>query len=460
MGNIYACAGSSQDGAIFADGTSMSLVSSIRYCMARITATFCMAFLGCSDGDPATEQTQTVSQQTNPGPRAASEFSQTRAFLLSYEILTTKNGTEFMKLLLGAHVPEIWLLVPPVEGRDLADTTLLENAQREIGVEDYQRVKEVPWSLAKTAMKRVWTRDYGPLTVLGPGNQSTFVSFVSVDFVSNEKPTPISQILAQQFGVEHRDIPLHFEPGDFLIDEFGACLITKKSLQDNQLFFQNTAKAKIFFSSNFGCTNLVTVDVPDTWASHVDLYVKFTGSKNILVTSLTKSKELRKKIRDFAKHDTPSEGEDTKAMLEKLNNMDRALASLRTSLSKQLKGYTIIDLPMSVKINESIRSEYKEHQLITYRRKFRSLDFAPHANAVLVEKRLAVVPTYSFTDQQTQNDVVNAYVKGGYSEDSVKLLDAEDLMMSPYSRVGYGGGAWHCASMHIPALPASPCEVQ
>ncbi|MCX6105605.1 MAG: agmatine deiminase family protein [Proteobacteria bacterium] len=254
----------------------------------------------------------------------------------------------------------------------------------------------------------IWLRDYGPMVIADPGNQTARLKFASFQYEdpASELNNRFPSLLADKFKFELFSSPLVLDGGNFL----AAGDICFTSTQDLPTAGEVNLEP---YLNKLGCRR--TVVIKQAPHAHLDMWVKLVSDRQALVNEL-----------------------DARTLLlaERLyGHLPPELIKLRDSLDQKAAELSrfmqVTRIPMP----------------LPYRGTFRT-----YTNAILVNHH-AIVPSY-------------AHFGWNYDEypDAVLKAEREERVRRIYANLGYqveminadglifNGGAFHCVTVPLPSV--------
>lgn len=370
------------------------------------------------------------------------EYAPLQAMLLSEIVLEDENGYRLLAELLGARV-NVWLLVAqPKQG-------LAEHLQThyQLSQQQLERLR-----ILKINSQSIWARDWSPLFAFSTGPHSEGFQLLDFRYASERPlddsvPLQLYQLLQKQpllskfARPERREIPLFLEGGNLMCTR-QHCFMSDHVLSRNQqqgIMLKDLQALRLTLRAYLEQQLWLVPRLPFEPTGHLDIWAKLLNENTLMVAEIwpesiesahPQLKESLKQLQRFL---------DQQAL-----GYDRAGLALPDSLAYQLQKINprlkILRVPMPVPL-------LVEDQLV----------FRSYTNSLLVNG-LAILPRYQrsaiaqpYPDrplrQRYETAVEAAYAAAGYQP---SWIEADYLIP--------GGGAWHCASMQIPALPESQAE--
>ncbi len=238
----------------------------------------------------------------------------------------------------------------------------------------------------------VWTRDYGPTTVLSGGNERpVFIwnPYYIIDQAYYKFDADATAALSMILDVPAYRLPMVIEGGNIITDGKGTMIMAESVLDINPDI--DKERLEQIVKDYFGCSRLVTFPpLKGELTGHIDMLVKFVDEDALMVIS---SKKGYKWYDDF-------------------ENMAKRLAQIK---SVNGKNYTIVRVPMP----EIDNSAY---------------NFWSYVNSLTVNKKV-IVPIFNVQEDK-------------------KALEIYKTAMPGYEIVGidfhrYPVGSVHCQSKEI-----------
>lgn len=120
----------------------------------------------------------------------------------------------------------------------------------------------------------MWSRDYAPFLVRGPGGRKRLVQFAHA-----RGSRELGQALADRLGIRLIQSPLALEGGNLVADGQGNIFLSRAVLERNARFPR--ARIERHLRSMLGARSVTWLDpLPDEVTGHVDIFMKYAGRVN------------------------------------------------------------------------------------------------------------------------------------------------------------------------------------
>ena len=208
------------------------------------------------------------------GPtRSIAEFEATEAVLISWD----NNHAQYLFNLirLSASRAKVWVLTRSVSESKQLETALIRDgvAPERLGFFEYRH-------------ESVWTRDYGPWTIVDEQGQPALVDFKY--YRERRRDDAIPTLVSRHFSVPVYRPDLEIEGGNFMSDGSGRCFFSSSVLKVN--FAKNNQDLADLFYEYLGCTQaLVLEPLIGEGTGHIDMFAKLTGPNTLLLGEYDRS---------------------------------------------------------------------------------------------------------------------------------------------------------------------------
>lgn len=345
--------------------------------------------------------------------RPIGEFEPNFAVAISEQMLFRRSGVNLVKEILKAR-GRIYLFTTQTLQDQVEE--LLHN-KKPFAADELDGITKI-----QLEHESFWIRDFFPQPVFRayPNFPPTpsFVDFVYRDGNSFDDAAIHQFALAINSSVEH--LPIVLDGGNFMTDG-ESCILSEELAADPEAPQLGTAESDIdnhigeVLRQSMGCEKtLIVSQVPHP---HVDMWLKFTKKKTILVNEIQdRSLELISKLEP-----------DEQARIKKVKKtLDQTAARLADS-------FRVIRIPMPLPVHDI---------------------FFTYANSVIVNDTV-IIPQYkdpdphrgSYPDKELyasyEEEVRKTFQELGFS---VVLLNSDELIKE--------GGSFHCVTFHLPDLDA------
>lgn len=211
-----------------------------------------------------------VSAPPSVSVRPHAEFAPVQAVMLR----PTRDIGSYHRLLIGellGHVPRVILLHSA--GHDV----LMKEALASYGI-PLDDLRFLPVDTTDS----VWTRDYGPMSVLGPGERIGFVDFRYYQQRQYDDAVPTKA--ADRLGVSVYRPTLSLEGGNFMADTAGTCYLTEKLYTQNPAWSPEMVDE--WMTEYLGCHQMVILLRPEELGTgHIDMFCKLVSDDRVLLGS-------------------------------------------------------------------------------------------------------------------------------------------------------------------------------
>lgn len=148
----------------------------------------------------------------------------------------------------------------------------------------------------------VWTRDYGPTTVIDKSGEKCFIwNNYYEEYTSFAKHSAdAAGDLGRYFDIPVFRVPLVVEGGNIITDGAGTFIMFNSVLTNNPDY--DLPKLKQVMKDYYGCTNLILLPaLEDELTGHVDMVVKFIDKRTLMVIESDKSYKWYQHFETIAK---------------------------------------------------------------------------------------------------------------------------------------------------------------
>lgn len=361
-----------------------------------------------------------------PGPWLPPEYAPARAVLLSDIVLEDHNGYLLLDQLLQARA-EVWLL-----SRSARLSELRTQLQALTGL---TLPKAPALHILPIPTDSVWARDWAPLFTF-TASSSPLMTLLDAEYWPNRpQDDAVPQRLSQQpLTGPLRVLPLNLslEGGDLACSR-RVCVISSRALAGRPFAELQSKLARAFRQP------LVLAErLPYESTGHLDMWTKFLDDETLLIAQVVpEAQQGLDKIPPPLRESYAEIG----AFLERqATGVDATGLARPEALVSRLRAW----MPRLKVVRVPLPLPFAEHG---------ELIFRSYVNSLLVNGR-AILPRYArdgyghpYPDQpalrQYERQVEAVYRQAGY--DPV-WIPADYLILS--------GGAWHCATMQVPAYPS------
>ena len=199
--------------------------------------------------------------------RSLAEFEASEAVLISWD--NSQAEYLFRLIQLTASRAKVWILT-----RSLAESMQLENTLVINGVEASRL------GFFEYRHESVWTRDYGPWTIVNEEGVTSLVDFKY--YRERRRDDAIPTLMSRHFSIPVYRPELEIEGGNYMSDGAGRCFFSSSVLKTNYAK-DNEDLADLFFAY-LGCTQaLVLEPLIGEGTGHIDMFVKLTGPNTMLL---------------------------------------------------------------------------------------------------------------------------------------------------------------------------------
>ena len=205
--------------------------------------------------------------------RSIAEFEATEAVLISWD----NNHAEYLFNLirLSASRAKVWVLTRSVTESKQLETALIRDGvtPERLGFFEYRH-------------ESVWTRDYGPWTIVNEQGQPALVDFKY--YRERRRDDAIPTLISRHFSVPVYRPELEIEGGNFMSDGSGRCFFSSSVLKVN--FAKDNQDLADLFYEYLGCTQaLVLEPLIGEGTGHIDMFAKLTGPNTMLLGEYDRS---------------------------------------------------------------------------------------------------------------------------------------------------------------------------
>jgi len=117
----------------------------------------------------------------------------------------------------------------------------------------------------------MWSRDYAPFLVRGPGGKKRLVQFAHA-----KGSRELGQALADRLGIRLYQSPLSLEGGNLIADGEGNIFLSRVVLERNKKYPR--ARVERHLRRMLGARSVTWLDpLPDEATGHVDIFMKYAG---------------------------------------------------------------------------------------------------------------------------------------------------------------------------------------
>ncbi|MCA9118939.1 MAG: agmatine deiminase family protein [Planctomycetaceae bacterium] len=324
------------------------------------------------------------------GFRLPGEFERHRSLLLSTGYLTSDAPRVFAELVRGARSSmHVVALFNDTDDLEFARTALTENQL------PLNSVKFLP-----VEHNTMWVRDYAPLVLVGPENQTILVDG-AYDEANRPADDLVPQVLAEQLHLPLLSTALKIDGGNLLSNGEGIIVATTSLIQCNVDL--GWGKKEIYDRLLRLCNAKAIVLVEPLQGeptTHVDMFAAFVSADTIVVGAYG------------------DEDEENSAILDRnatvLGHVETSSGPLR-----------VVRIPMP------------RHDDGIWR---------THANVVFTNNSL-LVPIYPDQDDRHTMEVMKTYRE---------LLPTRRIIAIDAEKISERGGSLHCITMHLGPIDGFP----
>ena len=314
----------------------------------------------------------------NGQTRALAEFEATEGVLISWD----NQDAEYLFSLiqLSASRAKVWILT-----RSLSESKQLESLLVRNGV-DPSRLEFFEYR-----HESVWTRDYGPWTIVDEQAQAALVDFKY--YPERRRDDAIPTLMSNHFTMPVYRPNLEIEGGNFMSDGAGRCFFSSRVLEVN--YAKDNQDLADLFYEYLGCTQaLVLEPLIGEGTAHIDMFAKLTGPNTML-------------LGEYSDQIDPM----NRAIL------DRNYQRIQDFARKTDWSLEIIRIPMPAP---------------------RSSGAYPSYTNSLIVNDLVIVPIYP-SQPQFEAEALRAYQQAFSDQYDIAVIDADNIIEM--------GGAVHCTTM-------------
>jgi len=130
----------------------------------------------------------------------------------------------------------------------------------------------------------VWTRDYGPTTVINNSSEKVFIwnNYYEEYNSYHKQSADAASDLGRYFDIPVYRLPLVVEGGNIITDGDGTFIMFNSVLTNNPDY--DLAKLKKVMKDYYGCKNLILLPLlKDELTGHIDMVVKFVDKNTLMV---------------------------------------------------------------------------------------------------------------------------------------------------------------------------------
>lgn len=366
--------------------------------------------------------------------RAIPESAPSRAVLISASLLTSYERWDLVDAILAGGA-EVWLAT----AHGQSDPNTIPGLRERLG-ERAAKVRLFPSiDPGHDTGPEVWMRDFAPVFARADDGKLRLLDF---NYHTNRpRGDALPRTLAEALGLERVSVPLYLEPGNFMIDDDGLCVVSQRVIQENGPSRSETAwhqsdivytpeQVVEVFKQYAGCTRVeVFGQMPFEPTGHIDLWAKFTGRKNAdgKKTVLVGDVFLNEFRETHAHNPVYLENVLFKPLKERF--LDAAAQRFREL------GYEPIRVPIGSPEYDNSAKRYRMRSYL---------------NSVFVND-LAIVPHYSwwtvenftFPDKD-KYEIYRSEAAKRYEEAGFRHWFVESSLLA------HRGGAVHCVTMQVP----------
>lgn len=346
------------------------------------------------------------------------EYSPVQAVLVSQVVLEDENGYHLLRVLLESGI-QVWLLAEREREAEV------QGHLREIY--GFSRSQLAGLHLMPIRTNTLWARDWAPLMLLPRQPGSLPVLGLLDAFYARERElddlvgTALQDeikafALLPDWALRWQRLPLWLEGGN-LICRQNECLLGDSIRRRNPGQSDHELKARLAEGLDQAVSLVPTLPYEST--GHLDIWLKLLDEQTLMVARIDDQSLLLAPL----------------PLRKQIEEMHDFLDQQALSLAQRLPGVKIVRVPMPL-------PELEADGQMSYR---------TYVNSLLVNGQ-AILPRYSrsaygrlYRDQKLiksyEAEVEKVYAQAGYRP---VWIEADYLIP--------GGGAWHCATMQIPAL--------
>jgi agmatine/peptidylarginine deiminase len=202
------------------------------------------------------------------GPlRAVAEFEPTEGVLIAWDWQLTDYLFELIAL--SASRAPVWVITESLETSEL-----LSEAFKSVGVSSAQL------RFFEFSHEGVWTRDFGPLTVVDELGLPAFVDVIY--YPQRRRDDAVPTLMARHFKLPVYRPQLEIEGGNFMSDGAGRCFFSSRVLEVNAALDTNELSELLY--AYLGCErSLVLEPLYGEGTGHIDMFAKLLGPNTMLL---------------------------------------------------------------------------------------------------------------------------------------------------------------------------------
>ncbi|MBU0532020.1 agmatine deiminase family protein [Candidatus Micrarchaeota archaeon] len=226
--------------------------------------------------EPLANSTQYYPNTPPVGVRLPAEYEPIGAVLVSWPVYYEPGAIWDVHTSLVGNITsdaEAWILVP--------------NKYWQKGIHLYLSEKGVDLSnvtFFHIPSNGVWTRDYGPTTVIGANNSSAFIwnPYIIDGVPYSKSDVEVGTTLGLYLDVPVYRLPIVIEGGNIISDGKGTIMVMDSVLTNNADIDQSHLES--IMEDYYGAKRLIILpEAPGELCGHIDLIVKFVDEDTLLV---------------------------------------------------------------------------------------------------------------------------------------------------------------------------------
>lgn len=310
--------------------------------------------------------------------RAVAEFEPTEGVLIAWDWDLSDYIFELIKVS-ASHAP-VWVITDRVN-----TSNRLKEALKQSGVSE-QQVHFFEFS-----HDGVWTRDFGPWTIVDEQGLPSFLDVIY--YPDRRRDDAVPTLMSRYFNLPVYRPELEIEGGNFMTDGEGRCFFSSRVLEVNVAL--DAEDLSDLFYQYVGCeASLVLEPLYGEGTGHIDMFTKLVGPNTLL-------------LGDYKESDDPMNA----VLLERnRQKIERFAQDLNWPLE-------IIRIPMPPAR--------------------RSGAYPSYTNSLIINN-LVIIPVYPSQDRY-EGAAIEAYQRALPSEYEFVMIDADEVIEM--------GGAVHCTTM-------------
>lgn len=176
--------------------------------------------------------------------------------------------------------------------------SLVDRADVVVAVHDWESFEDAKTSFvaAGLSLERIhfehcqleapWLRDYGPIAATSTHGHPFWLDscLTRVDMYDRSAMDHLPELIADDFDVQVKPVPIHVEGGMLLTNGRGVVIASKEMLQKNERYGFRQDKTESLLREITGAETLTFVDtLHDEPTSHIDLFMTFVSPETVVV---------------------------------------------------------------------------------------------------------------------------------------------------------------------------------